>query len=890
MHPLVPEFIVESYSAGRRRGNFQAATLFIDLSGFSRITDALMPQGQQGAEELTRQMYSVFDPLMKAVFEHGGRVVGLAGDGVTAVYRTETDLRSAACEALASARLIQERLAAIAVMRTPYGEFPVSAKVGLACGEVSWGILESADRKRATFYFRGEAVDESAEAEHHAEAREIVLSEGAAELLQRVAQCEPRFGFRVVAEVRGDLPESRKVTQVSEDRDVAPIFAPEVLRTEDVRSEFRHAVHLFLRVPALSDDALQDFMATLFDLQERYGGLLSHLDFGDKGCSMLLLWGAPVTFENDISRALNFVIELQSRASFPITAGITFYMALAGYMGSGLFEDYTCYGWGVNLAARFMMAAPEGAVWLDERIVQRIIRSFSVEYVGEQAFKGFAQRQRVYALKGRKAEVESFYEGRLAGRDAEMHALAEFIEPLWRTAYAGVVLVTGEAGIGKSRLIHEFKASSLFADRNALWAICQSDQVLRLSFNPFRYWLARYFEALSAADDAARLRSFELRFGELLAAVQDAALLEDLDRARSFLAALVDVRWPDSPYERMDAQGRYDNTLAAVITLMKAESRRQPLILFIEDAHFLDEDSRALLARLKRVFSADGSSAVAILVTSRPEVGGQLGEEAFADVRIDLGGLSAEAMTALSDDILGQPAAPDLIRFVDQRADGNPFFAEQILRYLQAEGLLEMNDSGRWTPSRGWQSSALPADIMTMLVARLDQLAREVQDVIQTASVLGREFEIQVLARMLSDDATVDTRVSEAERASIWSPLNELRYLFRHALLRDAAYTMQLQAHRRSLHALAVEALEGLYANELAFHYPELAFHSEQAALVDKARFYLRRAADAARDAYQNTEALDYYTRNLHLVPGMRHALRAAGQLGRSGCRAGCAG
>ncbi|HEX8990541.1 MAG TPA: tetratricopeptide repeat protein, partial [Anaerolineales bacterium] len=209
----------------------------------------------------------------------------------------------------------------------------------------------------------------------------------------------------------------------------------------------------------------------------------------------------------------------------------------------------------------------------------------------------------------------------------------------------------------------------------------------------------------------------------------------------------------------------------------------------------------------------------------------------------------------------------DLIRFIDQRADGNPFFAEQILRYLQAEGLLELNDSGTWMLSRGWQSSALPADVMTMLVARLDQLAREVQDVIQTASVLGREFEVQVLSRMLNDEATVDYRVSEAERASVWSPLNELRYLFRHALLRDAAYTMQLQAHRQRLHALAVEALEGLYANELAFHYPELAFHTEQAALVDKARFYLRRAADAARDAYRNTEALDYYTRDLNLVP-----------------------
>ncbi len=110
--------------------------------------------------------------------------------------------------------------------------------------------------------------------------------------------------------------------------------------------------------------------------------------------------------------------------------------------------------------------------------------------------------------------------------------------------------------------------------------------------------------------------------------------------------------------------------------------------------------------------------------------------------------------------------------------------------------------------------------------------------------------------------------MAEAERAAIWSPLRQLRYLFRHALLRDAAYSMQLQAHRRELHALALDALESLYAAELNFHYPELAYHSEQAALVDKARYYLRQAADSARDAYQNADSLDYYSRALNLVPG----------------------
>jgi class 3 adenylate cyclase/tetratricopeptide (TPR) repeat protein len=866
MHRIVPELIIENYRAGRRRGNFQAAGMFIDLSGFSTITDVLMKDERRGAEELTGLMYSVFDPLVKGVFEYGGKIVGFAGDGITAVYPVEEDLTSAARNALASAWSIQQRLASIASLQTPYGAFPISAKIGLACGEVSWGILSSREGGKATYYFRGGAVNESAEAEHQARPGEIVLAKSAYDQLQESVQSEPRGGFHALTGIGERLPEAHPVEARPVDLDIARVFIPEVVLTQDLRGEFRQVVNLFLRIPGLSDEGLQELIMTLFELQERYGGMISHMDFGDKGCTMLMMWGAPVTYENDIGRALNFAIDLKSAKDFPITAGITFHMAHAGYVGSALCEDYTCYGWGVNLAARFMTSARDGEIWVDERIVQRTSKRFNVEYVGEQNFKGFAEKQKVYALKGRKAAADPFYQGRLAGRDNELQKLANSVEPLWRGEYAGITAIWGEAGIGKSRLVHEFKGSGVFSDRENLWAVCQSDQVLRHSFNPFRYWLLRYFNISSSQDDPLRLESLNARLNELLADITDEVLIDELERARSFLAALVDLHWPDSTYERMDAQGRYDNTLLALIALLKAESLRRPLILLIEDAHYLDEDSKAFLSRLKRALLAGGPYPIALLVTSRWQADKTLVEEGFADHNVDLGGLSPEAMTSLSNDILGRPAGPDMIRLIEQRAEGNPFFAEQMLRYLQHESLLELNDLGEWAVRAGWKSSVLPADITTMLVARLDQLEPQVKDLVQTASVLGREFGINVLARMVREDGTLKDKVSQAERASIWAPLNELRYLFRHSLLRDAAYSMQLQLRRRRLHALALEALEGLYANEMSAHYPELAYHSEQAALTDRARLYLRRAADSARDAYQNAEALDYYSRTLILA------------------------
>jgi tetratricopeptide (TPR) repeat protein len=161
----------------------------------------------------------------------------------------------------------------------------------------------------------------------------------------------------------------------------------------------------------------------------------------------------------------------------------------------------------------------------------------------------------------------------------------------------------------------------------------------------------------------------------------------------------------------------------------------------------------------------------------------------------------------------------------------------------------------------------LPIDVRAVLVARLDRLGQEVKDVVQTASILGREFEVQLLVRMLQNDERLLPKMTVALQAAIWIALNELRYLFKHALVHDAAYQTLVRSHRQSLHALAVEALEGLYAADLSLRYGELAYHSQQAGMVEKARAYLRQAGDTARDAYQNSQAVDYYSRALNLAP-----------------------
>jgi len=680
-------------------------------------------------------------------------------------------------------------------------------------------------------------------------------------------ETRPLETFHSLRGVSGRLPPVQPFDLPAVDVSIAGVFAPREVVAEDVRGEFRQTVHLFMRIPDLDDEQLKQFMYTFFDLQARYGGLIDRIDFGDKGCNMIVLWGAPIAYENDIERALNFILEMRAQITFPLTAGITYFISHAGYIGGRLHEVYTCYGRGINLAARFMMSAPQNEMWLDERIAQRLRKRFHLDQVGEQSFKGFAQKQKVYVLKGRKSDEEIFYQGHMVGRESELETLAAFADPLWSWRYAGVLGVWGEAGMGKSRLVHEFKRSPVFQEGKALWAVCQTDQILRHSFHPFRYWLRHYFDMLPAEEQTAHARKFSTRFDDLIGHTEDPLLADELNRTRSFLAALVDVEMAGSLYEQLDAQGRYDNTIIALISLLKAESLRQPVILFIEDAHNLDDDSKAFLPRLKRALAADAIPyPMAIIISSRVQAGKIPLEEGLLDREIELNRLSRESIQSLAQEHLGHPAAADLIGLVFERAEGNPFFAEQIIRYLQDEKLLELSDSA-WVMKKTSNRLALPVDITSMLIARIDQLAGQVKDVIQAASVLGREFEVQVLALMLADDPTLHAQIDDAEKASVWIPLNEIRYIFKHTLMREVAYNMQLRARRQGLHALAFAALKELYQDELRPHYGELAYHSEQAALVEQARIYLRKAGDAALDAFRNLEAIDYYSRALALAP-----------------------
>ena len=870
---LVPDYIFDKYRMGETRGLFQGAAMFVDLSGFSTMTDALSEHGSHGAEVLAEMMRVVFEPLVNAVYAQGGFVIGYAGDAFNAVFPAKRDAGQDEVEAakrcLSSAVAMQAHAKSHTQVPTPYGEFSIHIKVGLGFGETRWQIFKSVDGAHATYWFRGESLQGSVEGEGCAHPGDIVLSSSIYALLADGVTCVPVDNCYRLVQVDADLPAPLPISTPKPVDDLVGIFFPDSIAYLPIEGEFRQVVNLFVDIPrSISDEALiTPFMETVYLLQEQYGGFFLRPDLGDKGFNLLMAWGAPSTHENDVERALNFILELSARTRLPLRAGLSYRMAYAGFVGASLREDYTAYGWGVTLAARLMEHSGPGEFWMDAEIARRAEKHFNLKFLDEFKFKGFHLGQKTFRLVSRKEAAETVYQGQLVGRKREIESLASFVDPLKQGKFAGVMVLKGEAGIGKSRLVHTFQLSEYFHDQPMNWAVCQADEILRLSFNPFKVWLKKRFQLLEGQPDEINWITFSRNMQELIAVTPDAELAAELSRTSSVLAALIDIRVPDSLYNSLDAKGRHDNTLIALSVLFRAESLQRPLILFMEDTHWLDEESGVFISYFVRSLLAESDKQypIAIIATQRPEGDSvkMMDEVSMAGIR--LGKLSTASLNLLAEDILEKPIARSLTKLLDERADGNPFFAEQILRYLSEQGALILDANGKYFATDEAQTS-LPTDVRAVLVARLDRLTQRVRETVQTASVLGREFEVRVLAEMLKDDGNFEQHVDQAEKASIWAPLTEIEYIFKHALLRDAAYSMQLVVRQHELHGLAVSAMETIYRDDPEPHYGELAYHAEKADLKEKALQYLTLAGDLSIRAFQNHQAIDYFTRALPLI------------------------
>ena len=522
---LTPAFLLEEMGAGRRAGTFDAVCLFADVSGFTALTTALMHHGSEGAEVVAGVLGAIFEPLIEIIFARGGFVAGFAGDAIKAVF--PLDQPDAHQCAVGAAWAISEYLRRQSTYVTRFGHFDFSGKVCLGDGALHWHIWEqrpgSGDilDQRATAGFFGPALDAAMESDPLSERGEIVMTAAVRDRLPAgSARCEPIAGgshWRLLDWQPATLAAlgcaMMEPPGIAADPTTASAFVPDILLTMPTVGEFRRVVSIFVNCkPAATSDQEDAFFHDLFVLLARYGGYLcrvGRIGGKDSGMTLLIFFGAPVSHEQDITRALGFLLDLWDAAPMPLRAGVTTDRAYAGFVGSPRSEEYTCHSIHVNLAARHMVAAGWEEIWLDQATADRAQADFIVEALGARLFKGFTDKRTVFGLLGgaRRWQRPStrggrdLLRGRDGGRGAELAQLHEWLQPIRRGRFGGAIYITGEAGMGKSRLVHEFQQQIEQQSTDLTWFLGQTDEIVRQPLNPFRYLLRAYFH-LSATDSA----------------------------------------------------------------------------------------------------------------------------------------------------------------------------------------------------------------------------------------------------------------------------------------------------------------------------------------------------------------------------------------------------
>ena len=657
--------------------------------------------------------------------------------------------------------------------------------------------------------------------------------------------------------------------RVAERKQVTVMFAD--LSGFTALSETKDAEH----VRSLVNDCFN----TLVPIIEAYGGVVDKF-IGD---AIMALFGAPIAHENDAERALRAALDMmKALKAFDDRRGVVLDMhfgiatgrVVAGGLGSDGHQQYSVIGDAVNVAARLEDLSEPGEILVGP-VTHHLTRSvFRFDPVPSVSLKGKSRQVAVHRLLGPRSVVAARggtegLRSPMIGRESEMQAMHEAAQGLAR-GHGGSLAIIGEAGIGKSRLVAE--ARGVFAE-NFQWVLGHAVAHAHAS---------SYALASSLLDN-------------LVGAAADSSPAELTLTLREFVRSRMNGRTDDVfPYlARMrelpldpDAEQRLRELLPealqarihnAFAELIRACAAQQPIVLVCEDVHWSDPSSLGLLEALNRLTAG---APLLLLLVFRPDEGEawqlhrRLQHEQVAHYRVlELSPLERQESSALIDELRRFDDLPDAMReLILAKADGNPFFLEELLQSL-IDGGFARGDGKRIVARDGMARLDIPDTVQGVVAARIDRLPADAKRVLQTASVLGRLFPTTVLESILRSegaDTQLNAALGELVERELVRPHGASEYAFKHAITREVAYESLLLARRKVLHNRTAETMERVYADRLDELAATLAHHLVSGETREKAVHYLTVAADRARETYANAEATQFYQTAIQQVDKLR--------------------
>lgn len=875
------------------------SALFADISGFTAFTEGLRNTlgPRRGAEELTRRIEAVYSELITQIELFGGSVIDFAGDSMLCWFddlSTKGMVSEAAAQrAVACGQALQQAMRSFASIVLPdQSTTALTLKVAIASGPARRFVVGDGNIQRLDT-LAGATVARTAAGEHLANKGDVLVDEKTASLLGdslsvkewRVGEGGARFAVIEKLSVTGELPPVQVLDVQSPIIDFS-ILRPFIHRAVYDReqsgqaaflTEFRPCVAMFVRFSGIDFDQdsagpqLDAFICQAQAIVAGHGGTFLQLTIGDKGSYAYINFGALSTHENDARRAVTSALELMESSTLRLQMGITQGPMRVGTYGGKTRKTFGALGDDVNLAARLMATASAGDILLSSHVHKAVGPYFVFEPRPPVALKGKAEAVPVFAVTGRSQRravrlQEPSYSLPMVGRTQELQLINDKLA-LAAKGHGQVIGIVAEAGLGKSRLVAEVIRSARRKGFVGYGGACQSDGI----HTPYLAWKS-IWQAFFDVDPYAPLKK-QLR--NLEAELEDR--VPERIQAMPLLGILLTLDIPENDLTKnLEPEHRHSALRALLEDCLRAAAGDEPLLIVVEDLHWVDALSHSLLEELARGLS---DSRICFVLAYRPPQLQRLQAprlEALPQfTKVELHELTrAEAGQAIHAKLAQlyparSGAVPTaLVEKLMSRAQGNPFYLEELLNYLRDRGL-DPRDP------QALEQIELPDSLHTLILTRIDQLSEQEKTTLRVASVIGRLFRAAWLTGYYPElgsfpqvKADLD-ELAELDITPLDSPEPELAYLFKHIVTHEVTYESLSFATRAKLHEQLARYLEekaGVMPSGVSSLLDTIVFHYGRSENTAKKREYYRKAAEAAYSVSAFVTAVEYSTRLLELT------------------------
>ena len=601
------------------------------------------------------------------------------------------------------------------------------------------------------------------------------------------------------------------------------------------------------------------------------------------GDGVMALFGAPVAIENHAQNACQAALSIQSAIKnyskdlkskfgfdFKMRIGLNSGPVIVGSIGDDLRMDYTAIGDTVNLASRMEGMAEPGATLASDITYKRVGQFFKFEPLGKVTVKGKEAPLDAYKLAGKIERPASGLErqifSEMVGRDDDLNKLELQVNKA-ASGEGSIVNVIGEAGIGKSRLIAELRNSSVMKRVTLLEGRAISIG-RNLSFHPIINLLKHWAKIKEKDTSVSALSKLETAIRSVCP--------EDTNEIFPFVATLMGMKLSGRHLDRVN--GIEGEALEKLIfknmrDLLIKTTEQTPLVVVIEDLHWADTSSIELLESMFRLAETRRILFINVFRPNYPETGDRIIETIKEKlpvyyVEIRLQPLNEQMGETLINNMLKIKGLQQaIVDQIIQRAGGNPFFIEEVVRSFIDEGAV-VKANGEFKVTEKIEKMVIPHTINDVLMARIDRLDENTRDLVKVASVIGRSFFYRILTQVATTVDGIDNRLSYLKQIELIRErqrMEELEYLFKHALAQEAAYDSILQQKRKDLHLRVARSIEKVFDERLHEFYGMLALHYIKGEDDEKAAYYLIKAGEEAMKASASSEALNYYQEGLKL-------------------------